>query len=342
LAIALTAKTARKRRRIISVPARQIKNKHARRRVNGIIGGAGEHVYGSSESISGYLDYVYREKGLAKNTLLAYQRDLIAFGVWLRKRNTEMTRQEISIYLSELNKKGRKPATIGRVLASLRGWFEWQKATGLIGQDPCETLHNPRRVRKLPQVLTPDEVTALLKSAESTREKAIVELLYGAGLRVSELVRLNWSDISLSQRQVRCFGKGSKERLVPLGVPAVTCLEALAGDEKLKYPGKNSQARPVLLDRSNRRITRLAVWQILKRLAKSAGFSKNLSPHTLRHTFATHLLENGADLRSVQELLGHANVVTTQLYTHLSRSHLRKAYQSAQEVFRTNNLSGDD
>jgi len=289
------------------------------------------------------LDYVYREKGLSKNTLLAYQRDLIAFNEWLRKRNVEMTRQEISIYLSELNKKGRKPATIGRVLASLRGWFEWQKATGLIGQDPCETLHNPRRVRKLPNVLTPDEVTALLETAKTTREKAIVELLYGAGLRVTELVKLNWSDISLNQRQVRCFGKGSKERLVPLGLPAVTALHALAADEKYKPAGKNtSQARPVLLDRSNRRITRLAVWQILKRLAQAAGFSKKLSPHTLRHTFATHLLENGADLRAVQELLGHANVVTTQLYTHLSRSHLRKAYQSAQEVFRTNDVSSDD
>ncbi len=298
-----------------------------------------------NETLSDYLDFVYREKGLAKNTLLAYQRDLSAFSDWSINGKKKPERQEITGYLSELRRRGRTPATIGRTLASLRGYYDWQKGLGLIERHPCDAVQGPQRAKRLPQVLTPAEVTGLLGAAKSAKESAIVELLYGGGLRVSELVKLNWSDVNFNQASVRCFGKGSKERIVPLGKPALKALELLRQEQDqvvlpvrralAQRSPKSPLSKPILLDRRGQRLSRLVVWQIIKRLSKSAGINKKLSPHTLRHTFATHLLENGADLRAVQELLGHASVVTTQLYTHLSRNHLRKAYQSAQQVFQS-------
>jgi len=288
-----------------------------------------------SDRIDQYLDYVYNEKGLSKNTLLAYQRDLSAFASWLGSKNTQITRQQIAAYLTELRHQRRAPATITRSLATLRGWFEWQKVAGCIDKDPCELLQNPSRAKRLPQVLTTSEMTTLIDSAITNREKLIVELLYSSGLRVSELTHLNWSDVSFGQGSVRCFGKGSKERIVPVNPPALEALNNYLEERKQLESRTNFANQPVLLDRRGKRISRLAIWQILKRLAQSARLSKSFSPHTLRHSFATHLLENGADLRSVQELLGHASVVTTQLYTHLSRGHLRKVYQAAQLSFQT-------
>lgn len=285
--------------------------------------------------IDQYLDYVYNEKGLAKNTLLAYQRDLSAFALWLGSENTQITRQQIAAYLTELRHQRRAPATVTRSLATLRGWFEWQKVSGCIDKDPCELLQNPSRAKRLPQVLTTKEMTAVIDSAVTIREKVIVELLYSSGLRVSELTHLNWSDVSFGQGSIRCFGKGSKERIVPVNAHALEALKNYLEARKQLDSKTNFANQPVLLDRRGKRITRLAVWQILKRLAQSAHLSKKFSPHTLRHSFATHLLENGADLRSVQELLGHASVVTTQLYTHLSRGHLRRVYQAAQLSFQT-------
>jgi integrase/recombinase XerD len=288
-----------------------------------------------SGQIAQYLDYVYSEKGLSKNTLMAYRRDLSAFAAWLGSENTQITRQQIAAYLSELRHQRRAPATISRNLATLRGWFEWRKVSGSIEKDPCELLQNPSRAKRLPQVLTTNEMTALINSAVTNREKVIVELLYSSGLRVSELTHLNWSDVSFGQASIRCFGKGAKERIVPVNTPALQALKNYLEERKQPDGKTNFASQPILLDRKGKRITRLAVWQILKRLAQSANVGKKFSPHTLRHSFATHLLENGADLRSVQELLGHASVVTTQLYTHLSRGHLRKVYQAAQLSFQT-------
>jgi integrase/recombinase XerD len=276
-----------------------------------------------------YLDFVYRERGLSRNTLLAYKSDLTAFTNWPERRAHTDSR-EISRYLVWLRSQGKSASTVARNLASLRSWFGWQKASGLIAQDPCDSLQNPQKAKRLPQVLTPAEVAALIRVSSNPRERVAVELLYGAGLRVSELVRLNWSDISLSQGYLRCFGKGSKERVVPIGSMAG---EALKSYKSELGPEKKSNLRtgqPVFCNRQGKRLSRLVVWQIIKRLAGRAGITKKLSPHTLRHSFATHLIENGADLRAVQELLGHSSVVTTQLYTHVSRGHLRRAYESAQ------------
>lgn len=274
-----------------------------------------------------YIDYIYKDKGLSQNTMLAYRADLSDF---LKKTaGKPINKQAITTYISSLLDEGKKASTVIRILASLKGWFAWQKESGMIADDPSQSLQSPQRARYLPQVLTEAEIDALAKHCKTNRDRLIVELLYGAGLRVSELINLNWSDLNLSRGSLKCFGKGSKERIVPMGSQALQAIEKYKAElakERKKKPGN-----VIFTNRKGERLSRLIVWQVLKRLAKDAGIEKKMSPHTLRHSFATHLLENGADLRSVQELLGHASIMTTQLYTHLSRAHLRRTYRKAQE-----------
>ncbi|MCA9803643.1 MAG: tyrosine recombinase [Cyanobacteria bacterium HKST-UBA02] len=320
--------------------------------------------------LKSYLEHVRLERGLSSHTVAAYYRDLGAFVKWLGNASEAGTprHNDITRYLAVLKEKRQKPATLARVLASLRGWFGWMTSTGILKSDPSEIIANPQQGRKLPTVLTVDEVERMLAACEDPRERAIIELLYGCGLRVSELVGLDVEDISVENGYVRCLGKGDKERVVPVGSRALEALSIyLDCESRQELPGRSVKRKPgrprkrraggrkartglngidppaikqnrspgeaVFRDSSGRRINRTAVWRIMKRIAEKAGVSRNLSPHTLRHSFATHLIERGADLRSVQELLGHSSVVTTQLYTHVSRSHLRQAYQSAQHRF---------
>lgn len=314
--------------------------------------------------LNSYIDFVRSEKSLSLNTQMAYQRDLLAFLAWKQEKISSLansgnvtapqptTRQDLQQYIGYLRQKGQKTSSIIRAIASLRGWFAWQKTTGILKEDPLESMHNPVKAKKLPSVLSKDEVEKMIETAQSSRDRLIIEMLYGAGLRVSELVGLDVKDVNLSQSYVRCLGKGSKERIVPIGRQALQCLQSYLSELKDDHPVTPSesrqpqgqkasrqvrqvkqQIRPLFRDRSGNRLSRLVVWQVVKRMAKKAGVDKSLSPHTLRHSFATHLIENGADLRSVQELLGHANIVTTQLYTHVSRGHLRKAYDNAQSAF---------
>lgn len=310
------------------------------------------------DSARKYLDFLNRERGLSPNTIAAYSNDLSGFIFWLPPNTERIERTHVTRYLSVLKTAGQKASTLSRTLASLRGWFAWQKTMGNAESDPSDGLQNPQRSRRLPQVLTVQEVSTMIAAAATKRDKAVIELLYGGGLRVSELTNLELKDISLSHGYVKCFGKGSKERVVPLGkmavgalrdyieelkasskpepTPASTSKSGVAG--KAASTGKGGAANrqrivkiePLFRDRVGRKCSRLVIWQIVKRLAERARISKPLSPHTLRHSFATHLLENGADLRAVQELLGHSSIVTTQLYTHISRKHLKKAYMNAQ------------
>lgn len=297
-----------------------------------------------SDSLRLYLRHIEQERGLSANTVSAYKSDLTAFIHWLQANHEpehEPTRHDVAKYLSSQKGLGQSSSSTTRVLASMRGWFSWQRATGLRQNDPCEGFQSPQKAKHLPQILTPDEVAAMLAIAEKSRDRLIIELLYGAGLRVTELVKLDLKDVNLSQGYIRCLGKGSKERIVPFGSRAMEALKqylALPAKSKKKKKGassgiRNTKSLPLFVDLQGNRLSRLVVWQAIKRLALRAGIQKNLSPHSLRHSFATHLLEGGADLRSVQELLGHSSVVTTQLYTHVSRNHLRKAYQSAQQAF---------
>ncbi|HEY9677601.1 MAG TPA: site-specific tyrosine recombinase/integron integrase [Drouetiella sp.] len=289
-----------------------------------------------SDALQDYVRHIEQERGLSDNTVAAYKSDLIAFIKWLNGNN-DPKRHDISKYLSSQKAQGQSAATTTRILASLRGWFGWQQAVGMRQNDPCEGFQSPKNIKHLPQVLTPDEVARMLDVADKSRDKLIIELLYGAGLRVSELVKLDLKDVNMSQSYVRCIGKGSKERIVPFGSLAAKALKDYMAEPRKKNKSRastlNSKAIPLLTDLQGNRLSRLVVWQAVKRLATRANIQKNLSPHSLRHSFATHLLENGADLRSVQELLGHSSVVTTQLYTHVSRNHLRKAYQNAQQSF---------
>lgn len=302
-----------------------------------------------------YLDFVRLERGLSDNTVQAYRRDLDSFIATLTPDTVTPTRQQIARFLSQLRSEGHMPSSIARTLASIRGWFNWMKLVGKIDQVPSDNFQNPLKAQKLPQVLTQNEINALIGAADKPRDKAIVELLYGSGLRVSELVGLDHKDVNQAQGFVRCLGKGSKERIVPIGTRGLEALKAYLKEveEAEKAPqvevarkrgrprskskkanssnlSGNKKNSPLFLDNEGNRLSRLVVWQVIKRLATKAGINKQLSPHTLRHSFATHLLENGADLRAVQELLGHANVVTTQLYTHVSKAHLKAAYMNAQ------------
>ncbi len=331
-----------------------------------------------------YMVHVRGERALSDNTYQAYRRDLGHFVAWfsdfqkssrqLPKSSTSAplspaipSRGDITRYLAVLKKEGQVPSSLARKLASLRGWFSWLKSAGKISKDPLEAFETPHRQKKLPQVLSGPEVISLLKAAETTRDIAILELMYGAGLRVSELVGLDDKDINLKENYIRCLGKGDKERIVPIGNEAAQALKQYLDEKntsrlvevqklaetpirkkrgrparKPSAPARsktragqtrNPKGTPVFTDSKGERLSRLVVWQIIKRLSAKANLTKTISPHTLRHSFATHVLENGADLRAVQELLGHANLVTTQLYTHVSRAHLKTAYTDAQSGF---------
>ncbi|MBX9692771.1 MAG: tyrosine recombinase [Cyanobacteria bacterium] len=327
-----------------------------------------------------YIDFIRLDKGLSPHTSAAYERDIKAFISWLestnlRARSSMPNHSDITRYLTHLKLLNKKPASMARILASLRGWFNWMTAIGLEEKDPCASVFNPQRGFSLPTVLTVNEVVRVIAACESTRDRAILELLYGGGLRVSELVGLNVQDVNLDQGYVKCLGKGRKERIVPIGDQARKAISEhlrqrnqvavsaadsrnetstsrprrrkrgrpkLTKEQRSSRPAAQQSAykAPLFLDNHGTRLTRLVVWQIVKRASVKAGLSKQPSPHTLRHSFATHLLENGADLRSVQELLGHSSVVTTQLYTHVSRGHLKKAYESAQAQFNALQPSG--
>jgi integrase/recombinase XerD len=315
---------------------------------------AGENPIGVNEklcaAVKKYIQHVQVDRGLSANTLAAYETDLVKFLRWLPAEVEHVERGHVSRYMSYLKTQGHKPASLARMLASLRGWSLWRQAQGMDKNDPTDALQNPQRAKRLPQVLTENEVSRIIQAATSPRDRAMMELMYAGGLRVSELVGLDRTDVNLGHGYVRCLGKGGKERLVPIGRRAVAAIQAYLNDEskahktmravaiaakapKSKPDAKTAQrtpSKPLFVDSHGRRCNRLLVWQVIKRLAVKAEIKKKISPHTLRHSFATHLLERGADLRAVQELLGHSSIVTTQLYTHVSRRHLRKAYDNAQ------------
>ena len=274
-----------------------------------------------------YIEYITRDKSLSKNTQLAYRRDLTSFVKYCVQSKLEaIQRHDITRYLLSLKGKGQKPASISRNLACLRGWFAWQKNTGAIKTDPTEALSNPQRAKMLPSVLTQEEVKRLLAVATKSRDRLIIELLYGAGLRVSELVNLRYSQVNLNQGVIRIMGKGNRERLIPLGEEAVRWLNEFARSARGEILLER-QTDYLFPTRRGDRMTRQAFWHIIKRYARKAGVDRELSPHTLRHAFATHLLNHGADLRVVQMLLGHSDLSTTQIYTHVARERMKELHQ---------------
>lgn len=286
------------------------------------------------DHLQDFLAYLTVEKGLADNTLQSYGRDLRGFLVYIKSHQInsldEVRQTTIVGYLLYLQGQGRATSTVSRCLASLKSFFHFAAREGRISHDPTLNLESPKQQKKLPRVLTTEEVSLLLSrpcgpSTGGLRDRAMLEILYATGLRVSELIGLDCTHVDLEFGYVKCFGKGSKERIVPLGSVAARALKDYLDHGRAILMSK-SQESALFLNHHGQRMTRQGFWKIIKKYADELHIGKNVTPHTLRHSFATHLLENGADLRAVQEMLGHADISTTQVYTHLTRSRLRKVY----------------
>ncbi|PWK14513.1 site-specific tyrosine recombinase XerD [Tumebacillus permanentifrigoris] len=287
--------------------------------------------------IERFIHYLTVERGLAQNTLESYARDLTAYIDFLQRggiRDLNQTRRaNIIAYLAELQRKGRATTTISRNLASLRAFYGFLLRDGLLDGDPTANLESPKIEKRLPKVLTVGEVESLLEGPDlgttaGSRDKAMLELLYATGIRVSELVSLNISDVNLNMGFLKCYGKGSKERIIPLGTVALKSVGEYILRSRVKL-SRNPAEESLFLNHHGQRLSRQGFWKIIKKYAHTASVDKEITPHTLRHSFATHLLENGADLRAVQEMLGHADISTTQIYTHLTKSRLKEVYAKA-------------
>ena len=277
-------------------------------------------------------DRIWLEEGLARNTLESYRRDLAQFAEWLEKRATDLmavTRADLEQYLAHRSPHA-KPRSMGRLIASLRRFYRYLLRESLITEDPTLQLDSPKLPRSLPKSLTEDEVEALLNQPDEAqmlglRDRAMLETLYATGLRVSELVGLKVTEVSLSEGVVRATGKGSKTRLVPLGEEALDWITRYLKESRPQILGGQLSESLFVTQRGDA-MTRQAFWYLIKRHAKRAGITKPMSPHVLRHAFATHLLNHGADLRVVQMLLGHADISTTQIYTHVARERLKSLH----------------
>jgi integrase/recombinase XerD len=289
--------------------------------------------------IETFLNYLSVEKGASPNTLNAYTNDLGSFLSWAESAHpniewTEIGPEVISGYLEDLDERGYSKSTRARKVASLKSLFRFLRAEGIVDTNPMETFRSPRPGRTLPKAITPEQVESLLRAvgetsgAEAARDAAMFELMYAAGLRVSELVGLNINDIDFETMTVRCMGKGSKERIVPLYEEAISLVGAYISNDRSETL-RDDRNTALFLNRRGDRLTRQAFWLRLKKYALLAGIDSNVTPHTLRHSFATHLLHGGATLRHVQELLGHASIATTQIYTHLTDTYVQAEYDKA-------------
>ena len=285
----------------------------------------------SAEAIRGYLEEVWLAKGLSDNTLAAYRRDLLALADFLAPKGLlQASSEELFAYLGERFEAGYASRSAARALSCLKGFFRHSRAQGRINQDPSSGLSQPKLSRSLPKTLTEQDVEHLLRAPDldkpaGLRDRAMLELLYATGLRISELVNLTSSALNRRQGAVRVVGKGGKERLVPVGA---TALDWLARYEREALPMLDPEGVSQALFPSNRRraMTRQTFWHAIKRYAGAASISSAISPHTLRHAFATHLLNHGADLRAVQMMLGHADLSTTQIYTHVAKARLKSMH----------------
>ena len=275
------------------------------------------------EIISQYLEYLELEKGLSQNTIDAYRRDLYDFASGVDNLG-DVSRNTINFYIRNLKESKLAPTSITRKIASIRGFFKWTTSMNILEKNPASTIEQPKIPQRLPKVISIKEIEEILRSNLSSIQFVIIELLYSCGLRVSELVNLKLNDIDINSKYVRCFGKGSKERIIPLGKKAIEALSKYIPEREFYLKKYNLATKKLLVLENGRIANRQDIYTFIHERGKL--IHKNISPHTLRHSFATHLLENGADLRIVQELLGHSDVSTTQLYTHISKKRLKEVY----------------
>ena len=287
------------------------------------------------EDVEDYLRYSQIERGLSDNTIFAYRQDLMDFLAFLKKEGLDSwptKAVDIDAFLAEQRDLNKATSSISRMISSLRKFYQWLVRQNIQKMNPMLEIDSPKKEHRLPVALSVDEVTKLLDQPDVTkklgiRDRALLETLYATGIRVSELINLKFSDLHEELKLLKVLGKGSKERLIPISDVAISWIKSY--QEKVRDPlllksGKYTDT--IFLNNRGGTLTRQAVWQIIKRYCQMAGIRKNVTPHTLRHTFATHLLENGADLRVVQEILGHSDISTTQIYTNLSQQHILQVY----------------
>ncbi|WP_338776909.1 site-specific tyrosine recombinase XerD [Metabacillus sp. FJAT-52054] len=289
-----------------------------------------------NDQLKDFIHYMVVERGLSHNTVVSYERDLKNYlrfwaGQELDSLN-KVSRVHIIHFLKMLKESGKSSKTIARHIASIRAFHQFLLRERAVDQDPSVHIETPQVERTLPKVLSLEEVeklmdTPLMNSPFGYRDKAMLELMYATGIRVSEMTELNLADVHLEMGFIRCFGKGSKERIVPIGRTAAGAIHDYLEKGRVKLASRKETTDALFLNHHGKRITRQGFWKNLKKISLEAGIQKELTPHTLRHSFATHLLENGADLRAVQEMLGHADISTTQIYTHVTKTRLKDVYQ---------------
>ena len=285
------------------------------------------------KTLDGFITYLHNVKKESENTVLSYNRDLTKFIKYLRTNKItsldKVEEKDLEKYIKELNDNGFKSATVSRNIASLKAFFHYLNNEGVLSNDPTKSLKSPKIEKKIPEILTTDEVFALLEqpsgdSPKEIRDKAMLELLYATGIRVSELINLETSDVNLKTSSILCRD-GSKSRTIPYGKKAKDALTRyLEGAREAIVDNKESTI--LFANCSGQKMSRQGFWKLIKHYAKKAGIESDITPHTLRHSFAAHLVENGADLRSVQEMLGHSDISTTQIYANMSHSHIREVY----------------
>lgn len=287
------------------------------------------------KELQSFIHYLSVERGLAPNTLESYERDLTRYIAYLKENGTaslqDTAKSHIVGYIAQLRKAGKAPATLSRTVVSIRAFYQFLVRERIIEKDPSLHMETPKLQKRLPKVMSMHEVELLLNAPSTStpggmRDKAMLEVLYATGIRVSELIALRLEDVHLGLGYVRCLGKGSRERIIPLGRIAAQALDQYlqTSRPKLLKPGRSEDA--LFVNHLGSRMTRQGFWKIIKKYAAQSGIQKEITPHTLRHSFATHLLENGADLRAVQEMLGHADISTTQIYTHVTNKRMKDVY----------------
>lgn len=288
------------------------------------------------EQIIDYLHYLTIERGLSQNTRKSYERDLEQYLTFLTEQHIKdwqaVDRVLILSFLQQLQQSGKSSATIIRMVSSLRRFHQFLRQERFTDHDPMQHIDSPKKQQKLPDTLSLSEVERLIETPDTKevlgiRDRAILEVMYATGLRVSELIGLQLKDLHLSMGLLQTTGKGDKERIVPLGDRAIQWIETYLEEARPFLTRKHPEESHLFVNNHGKQLSRQGIWKNLKALVRKAGITKNVTPHTLRHSFATHLLENGADLRTVQELLGHADISTTQIYTHITKKRMTEVYK---------------